>query len=307
MSNFDTTLKQLHRLDPPRLRAVARRLEASQLQSLVIESARRSNAEDLDLVREIIAFREEPGTSAPEPAPPVEVASSPNATLLSWQMLESLPGGEAITAGADAFFDITAPLQAFLQGTAIDAFGVEIEGVEAFLEDHLAVREFDWDLVVNHQLKQDRLHLEFETAGLGLTWFSRGPHVRRRPYLYLIGGGGVETGAGDAPETSISPFVARYNGPDDEVTADSWTDWFAEAAFGPKQLRVGDTDLSLSFFRSAGGPGSVVRQLVSDVASIAGDLSAPPERKGWEGWAVQVRADDGPQSRTFQLGSSFYS
>jgi hypothetical protein len=307
MSDADALLERLHRLESPRLRAVAERLESSDLQSLVLQAARNGTSDDIELARTLLELRDSEGSSAPSPpTPPVDVAASPETTLLSWRDLEAVPGGESLTATLDGLLEMTMPIQQILRTSSFDAFGVELEGVDALLETLGPTGGLDWEVVVERALGDGAFDIELEATGLGLTWFGRGPHVRRRPFLYVVAGGGVGWGEDEPSETTFSPFVARYHGPEAEITADSWTEWFAGVSFGPERFRMGATDLSLSMFRSADGPWDVVRQCASDLSSIAGEMSAPERRSGWEGWSLEFHPGSEGGSRLFQLGSSFY-
>lgn len=305
----DDILQRLADLDDTRLRAVVDRLSDTQLQNLVLQAAAAGDEQGLATAHRVVGLRD-----AETDRPDVEVVAddppTSDATLLSWNQFEALIGNDTILGVLHQAFDILAPWQRDLADSAIDAFGIDLIGAKNLVESLLPINGIDFKAIHEQNLADGDIKVEFEPQGLNFIWFTRGPYVRRRPFVYLVTGGQVSIGGGlaeDIPYT-ISPYVAHYTGSDDEVTPDSWTEWFADAGIGRDNSNFGGKNVSLSYFESADGPADVIGIVNQRLRGLAtGDSPSPHAPSSWKGFSIDFSEGKGGPTRTAGwLGSLFY-
>jgi len=301
-------LQRLAGLDDTRLRAVVDRLSDTQLQNLVLQAAATGDDQALAIAHRVVELRD-----AETARTDVEViADGPptsDATLLSWNQFETLIGNDTILGVLHHAFDILAPWQRDLEDSAIDAFGIDLIGAKNLVESLLPINGIDFKAIHEQNLADGDIKVEFEPQGLNFIWFTRGPYVRRRPFVYLVTGGRVSIGGGlaeDIPYT-ISPYVAHYTGPDDEVTPESWTEWFSDAGVGRDNSNFNGMNISMSYFETADGPGDVVGMVGQRLSDLTTGDSTDLHGDRWKGLSIDFSEGKGGATRSAGwLGSLFY-
>jgi hypothetical protein len=309
MPSSDDLFDRLGRLDDIRFRAVAQSLERGQLQQLLIAASRGGSGAQIDIVRRLLEECRAPdqGTQDPEESPEPPAKRPPDPTLLSWDKLEGILGGEQAVEQLEGLFEIAVPLQDQLGPTSIDAFGFDLHGVEALLGEHLSVSADGFEAMIQQAVGDSDFSVEYDIGGLNLVWFTRGPALRRRPYIYLVADGQIGKGdaPGDADNVQLAPFIARFDGPDAAVTPESWTEWFAEVGIERGDMQLGAASLSLSFFQSADGPFDV-SGLAGRLMQLAGQTpSTDGASTGWQGWSLGMDWGGGGGDSNW-VGSAYY-
>ena len=310
MPSSDDLFDRLGRLDDIRFRAVAQSLERGQLQKLVIAASRGGSAAQIDIVRRLVDERREECHLPMQDTGNPEVSQDPpppDPTLLSWDKLEGILGGRQAVEQLEGLFEIAVPLQDQLGPTSIDAFGLDLHGIEALLGEHLSVSADGFEAMIQQAVGDSDFSVEYDIGGLNLVWFTRGPALRRRPYIYLVADGQI--GKGDAPgdedNLQLAPFIAQFDGPDAAVTPESWTEWFAEVGIERGKMQLGAASLSLSFFQSADGPFDV-SGLAGRLLQLAGQTpSADGSSGGWQGWSLGMDWGGDPGDSNW-VGSAYY-
>ncbi|MFB6351529.1 MAG: hypothetical protein ABEK29_07060, partial [Bradymonadaceae bacterium] len=223
METNDDILARLGELDDARLEIVAGRLSGEQLQRLVLQ-ATADGGEALETVRRMVELRDLPRQPEDVQLPADAPEPTTDATLISWDQLAAVIGNDTVLDLADNLFGILEPWQRDLEDSTIDAFGIDLVGAKQLVESNLPIDGIDFKAIHEESLADGDMKVEFEPQGLAFVWFTRGPYVRRRPYVFVITGGRVAIGgdlAGDIPH-SIAPYVAHYDGSDAGITPESW-------------------------------------------------------------------------------------